>query len=448
MPVIENDPSHRVAPQYKDKLMTGPVLNQSVKTLYDVVNHSFERFESKTCMQKRKFLGMRSVNPAVKHFDENTISYNYKEVGEKIHRFGAALRQEGLVPAPEVATLNAITTPCSLAIFENTCSEWMIGALGAFSQSIIVTTIYATLGLDATVTAIQDGSVSAILCNKKNVKKILSRSSSMHTLKTIIYTNDCIADDDDVDFGVLPAHDIKVIAFDDFVTQGDIVAYPPTPPKPSTVAILMYTSGSTGKPKGVVLTHAQSTACCGAFTERAGFRQSDVFIGYLPLAHIFELMGELSALSVGAAICYADPKTLTARGSYPKGALEQYAPTVIPGVPKVWDLIKKGVEAKIASSEPVPKFLITTAIQWRKFASKYGFDTPLFNALVFKKLSKAVGGRMRIGYSGGGPLNSEVHSFIQTCFGVPFFQGYVSADSHCLNDFNCTLVAYCDSCFE
>ena len=80
----------------------------------------------------------------------------------------------------------------------------MIGALGAISQSIIVTTIYATLRLDATDTAIQDGSMSAILWNKQDVKRILSRSSSMHTLRTIIYTNNSVADDDEIDFGVVP----------------------------------------------------------------------------------------------------------------------------------------------------------------------------------------------------------------------------------------------------
>lgn len=92
------------------------------------------------------------------------------------------------------------------------------------------------------------------------------------------------------------------ISFDDFVNEGDIVVYPPTPPKSSTMAILMCTSGSTGKSKGVIRTHAQSTVYCGAFADRAGFQDSDVFMGYLPLAHIFELMEDPPALPAGAAI--------------------------------------------------------------------------------------------------------------------------------------------------
>lgn len=102
VPLIDSDPSHLVAPQYKYKVMIGPVTNQSSKILCDIVNHSFEHFASYTYMP-------------VKHFEEKMISYSYKGVGEKVHRFGAVLRQEGLVPAPEDATLDAITTPCSLA---------------------------------------------------------------------------------------------------------------------------------------------------------------------------------------------------------------------------------------------------------------------------------------------------------------------------------------------
>merc|ERR1712038_1444148 len=126
-------------------------------------------------MNSRKYLGMKSEKPPVKEFGD-IISLSFEEVGKMSKKFGAALRQEGLVPAPEVATLDAMTTPCSLAIFENTCAEWMISALGAFSQSIVVTTIYATLGMDAVISAIQDGTISAIVCNKKDVKKVLSRS--------------------------------------------------------------------------------------------------------------------------------------------------------------------------------------------------------------------------------------------------------------------------------
>ena len=87
----------------------------------------------------------------------------------------------------------------------------------------------------------------------------------------------------------------------------------------------MYTSGSTGKPKGVVVTHANLLATAAGAVEALGVRVgNEVYLGYLPLAHILELMAEFGMIGYGCTICYADPKTLTATGTYPIGALEQF----------------------------------------------------------------------------------------------------------------------------
>ena len=82
--------------------------------------------------------------------------------------------------------------------------------------------------------------------------------------------------------------------------------------------------------------------------------------------------------------------------------------------------------AKVNAGSPVAQFLVKTGLEWRGFALKNGFDTPLFNALVFKKFSAVVGGKLRFGLSGGGPCNIEVQEFIRAAFGITFVQGYVS----------------------
>ena len=111
----------------------------------------------------------------------------------------------------------------------------------------------------------------------------------------------------------------------------------------------MYTSGSTGKPKGVVITHRQIVAACAAAeVRRAIFQGSDTYLAYLPLAHIMEMMAEFAMVAQGCTLCYADPKSLTTKGAYPAGALEVYKPTKMVAVPKIWDVIKKGIEALVA----------------------------------------------------------------------------------------------------
>jgi len=188
-------------------------------------------------------------------------------------------------------------------------------------------------------------------------------------------------------------------------------------------------TGSTGKPKGVVITHRSIVGACASGEIELGIQKTkDVYLGYLPLAHIMELMAEFVMVSQGVCICYADPKSLSATGAVPTGALEHFAPTLMVAVPKIWDTIKKGLQAKVAASPPVAQFLVGTAFEAKAMAFKYGYDTPLFNALVFKKFKKAIGGRMRFAISGGGPLNGEVQDFISMAFGSPLRQGYVRTE--------------------
>jgi long-chain acyl-CoA synthetase len=372
-------------------------------------------------MAVREFKGW--YKPKVKHFGD-TSWRTFAQVGTDAHKFGAALRARGMVAAPDKTTLDKIKTPCSIAIFENTSAEWMISAIGAFSQGMIVTTVYATLGMEAVIEAINEVSITAIVCNKTNVGNLVDNIGKMKSLKTIVYTNDSVAPDDKIDLPK-PPRGVVISSFDDFVASGDTAAFPPTPPKSGTCAVIMYTSGSTGKPKGVVITHTELVAAIAAGEISLGIRPGeDVYLGYLPLAHIMELMAEFVMIALGCSICYSDPKSLSSKGSYPLGALEQYSPTLMVAVPKIWDTIKKGIEAKVHASSPIAQFLVETAFQARGFALKHGYDTPLFNALVFKKFKKGVGGKLRFAISGGGPLNAQVQDFCRTAFGIDLSQGY------------------------
>jgi len=419
VPVAVYEESHRVAPGYNGKLATTPV--DGAETLYDLAQFGFTNYGEHRAMGWREFLGWKTKK--IKEFGE-TYWKTFAETGVDAHKFGAALRGAGLEPAPPTTNLEKVTTNSRLAIFENTCPEWLVASLGAFSQSITVATIYATLGMDAVEHAINDNIISVIVCNKRHVGDLIGRLGTMPTLKTIVYTNDLVAATDKVDLPAAPAG-VTIISFADFVAGGDIEKFPATAPKADTTAVIMYTSGSTGKPKGVVISHRSIVGACASGDRELGIRKcEDVYLGYLPLAHIMEMMAEFTMVSQGVCICYADPKSLSATGAFPNGALEHFAPTIMVAVPKIWDTIKKGLQSKVAASPPVARFLVNTAFEAKAMADTYGYDTPLFNALVFKKFKIAVGGRLRFAISGGGPLNGEVQDFIRRAFGFPLRQGY------------------------
>ena len=381
-------------------------------------------YGTRKCMATREFLGWKS--PKVKHFGDGVSWLTFDEMNQKALKFGAALRANGMVPAPDTTNLDKVKSSCRFAIFENTCAEWMIAAMGAFSQGITVTTVYATLGMDAVVEAIEDNIIPVILCNKKDVAKLVEKCKKTPTLKCIVYTDDLVAPDDNIEIPPEP-RGVKIRSFDDFVNSGNTTAFPPCPPKPDTCAVVMYTSGSTAKPKGVIITHRQIIGAIGAGEIALKIsRGKEVYLAYLPLAHIMELMVEFAMLNMGCTLCYADPKSLSTTGAFPVGALEKYSPTIMVAVPKIWDVIKKGIETKVSHSSPVAQFLVKTAFQWRGFCLSIGIDSPLFKILVFKKFKKAVGGKLGLGVSGGGPLNSDVQEFIRVAFGIDFVQGYVS----------------------
>lgn len=69
-------------------------------------------------------------------------------------------------------------------------------------------------------------------------------------------------------------------------------------------------SGTTGVPKGAVLTHANcvasiySAACVGDSGSFARVDENDVYISYLPLAHVFERVAQGLHVFRGASIGY------------------------------------------------------------------------------------------------------------------------------------------------
>lgn len=344
-------------------------------------------------------------------------------------QFGAALRMRGCVASePTNDPWTPVTTPCRIAIFENTCPEWMMSCLGAHSQSMAVVTVYATLGMEAVQHSIQQNQVRVLVCNRSNVKDLYERRSQMHSLTTLVYTNDLVPVDKD-DQAPLPkvsnSEDFAIYSFQDFCQLGDTDKYPSEPPRPETTAVVMYTSGSTGKPKGVIIQHANIVAAAASADYVLDLKPSDAYLAYLPLAHIMELLIECVVLSRGCSLNYADPKSLTTKGATPEGALTVYRPTHMVAVPKIWDTIQKGILQKVSHAGGAVQALVQASLWYKSRVVKhFGIDTPLLNKVVFGKFRAAVGGNLKFALSGGGALNGQVQDFIRNALCVPLIQGY------------------------
>ena len=228
----------------------------------------------------------------------------------------------------------------------------IMSALGAFSRSVGVATVYATLGIDSVVEAINDNCIPVIVCNKTNVKYLFEKSKSMPSLKVVVYTNDLISPDMKIDLPAAPKG-VKIFSFDEFVESGDTEKHLVTPPTPESTAVIVYTSGSMGKPKGVVIKHSAIIAFRTAGDYFLALNSTQKYLAYLPLAHIMELVAEFVVLENGASLNFADPKSLTTAGSYPIGELQQFGPSHMVAFSKIWDTFKKGLLAKVPLSSRI-----------------------------------------------------------------------------------------------
>ncbi|PNY13738.1 long chain acyl-CoA synthetase chloroplastic-like, partial [Trifolium pratense] len=186
---------------------------------------------------------------------------------------------------------------------------------------------------------------------------------------------------------------------------------------------------------GVMMTHGNVLATLSAvMTIVPKLGKKDVYLAYLPLAHILELAAENLMAAVGIAIGYGSPLTLTDTSSKikkgTKGDATVLMPTLLAAVPAILDRVRDGVFKKVNAAGGLSKKLFYLAYERRLQAingswfGAWGLEKALWNFLVFSKVRAILGGRIRFILSGGAPLSGDTQQFINICLGAPIGQGY------------------------
>jgi long-chain acyl-CoA synthetase len=108
-------------------------------------------------------------------------------------------------------------------------------------------------------------------------------------------------------------------------------------------------------------------------------RPKDIYIAYLPLAHLYELEFELFFLSLGMSIGYATPQTLTDKSTGIKngcrGDVTLLRPTVMATVPLILNRIRKDIEEQVKQRGYFSKKIFDFAIDYKKLWTEKGFKT-------------------------------------------------------------------------
>ena len=122
---------------------------------------------------------------------------------------------------------------------------------------------------------------------------------------------------------------------------------------------------------------------------------------------------------------YGSPRTLSdASVRNCKGDIREFKPTILVGVPAVWESVKKGIVAKVNAGSPLVKNLFWGALYAKGFLMSTGLPgTAILDAVVFKKIKDATGGRLRLCMNGGGPISKDTQRFISMAI-TPMVGGY------------------------
>jgi len=425
----------------EDMPTTGIVMPGESKVIYETAPAPSEEYEGidnlvqllekviadkaeRQCMGERDILEVHDLGNGLEKLSLGSqyTWTTFSEFGTRVNDAAKGLSLTAGLKAKDVIT-----------IYAETKKDWITTLHACLKLNVSVATVYATLGPDGVLSALNQTHSSTIVADGKLFKNILKIADKAKYTKTVITIGPVKEE------LLKQASDkgLKVFSIDDIVSSGSSKGDLDVPyPKAEDTAVIMYTSGTTGKPKGVVISHSNILGALTAMlynVKLIGQDEGSTYLAYLPLAHIMELVVQTTFLVMGARIGFGTPGTLAdispkvAEGSV--GDASALQPTVFLAAPSVLDKIKANIGMKVSTSK-VKSMIYNTAMYLcdtrRKANVERGFvGTPyIWNKILFKKVQALLGGNVVYIATGSAPLSAEVQAFAEIAFDCPISQGY------------------------
>ncbi|CCJ30825.1 unnamed protein product [Pneumocystis jirovecii] len=381
--------------------------SDKINTVYDILKKASEDYGTKRALGTRKVIKLhveekvfiRIVDGKEEkemkdwtYYELSDYEYiNFKELDRKAHVMGSGLRALGLA---------------------------------CITQSLTIVAAYDTLRSGLVPSFIETG-VKGIFCDAKLLSNFVNSLESIITLKVIIYYGE--PDNEIINHIKKDFSYITLVSYEEIEYLGKENPVDPVFPSPNDFLCIMYTSGSTNSPKGVIITHANVVASVSGITSGFGpyLTQDDTVLSYLPLAHIYEFVFEMFCVYHGITIGYGTVKTLSDLNCRNcKGDIQTFKPSVMTGVPTVWENVRKGIVQKLNSVSKLRRSLFWFSYKIKSCLLLHRFlGTKIFDILVFKHIRAAMGGRIRVIFNGGASISLDTQKFLSTVL-CPMYTGY------------------------
>lgn len=327
---------------------------------------------------------------------------SWREFGEEVLSIACGFKNLGIGKGDRVA------------IFSENRVEWTFADMAIMAAGAVSVPIYATSSAAQVSYILDHCSAKAVFVNSvEQADKVNSIRQDLPSLNQVIGFNRGMTNHNcDLDFEQLrqmginyrDANNIKLSDLYKELRSDDLNA-------------IMYTSGTTGPPKGCMLTHGNIIYICRSVSMILPVEKDDLVLSFLPLAHSMERHGgQFLSIYLGLPTAYSASLDTV------RDDLAEVRPTWTRAVPRFFEKAYNRVQVTVQGYSPLKKAIFDWALAVGKASNFYRQDAkplPLGLAikyrvadiLVYRKIKKLMGGRLRFFISGGAPLAREIIEF-------------------------------------
>ncbi|WP_341728730.1 long-chain fatty acid--CoA ligase [Brooklawnia sp.] len=318
--------------------------------------------------------------------------------------------------------------------------EWIEADLGIACAAAATTTVYPNTNVDDMSHIVSDSnSVMMVLENNAQLEKVRQAAQLDDQLSHVILI------DDDRPIGA--EADDRVITWSELLERGaeHLVANPGCVDEaiatlgPDSLSTLIYTSGTTGDPKGVELLHRSWTYEGAAMQYYDFVFPDDVLYLWLPLSHVFGR----DLLSVQLQIGFR--AIVDGRVDHIVDGLAETHPTILVGVPRIFEKVRSavmtmypqnGLKGRISRwAFKVGRESHPYRLAGRPLPVVLRARYAIADRLVFSRLNRRLGGRMRFMISGSAKLSGQVQEWFFSA-GITVIEGYGATETAAITFLN------------